>query len=411
MGHFTQLNYHAEFTNNLVEEFKKRLDNVYYILNSKKSTITTYYNINLEESTLDPGLGIHYSDFANRLSSLRFNKINKCYLYGIGGAELNAAYGDWGIEGSEIQGSCIVLPNTFIPYPNDFFSINYLDKDLLFKVISVTPDTLPNGANFYKLEYILDQHSYAEGSIEDKVVRSMTMMVEHLGTNKRLFMTDEEAQYDEDMTKAITKLQNYFKELFYDGNIQSFCFPQDNALFYDPYMIEFIIRNNILDNEDFVYVSHRTVLSSYFNIEYEKSEFFAFENNRMDQIKKFNSPFVGIAVEEATSLLSQHYETYYQMTYSKYHRLSTVASFYIFNTDFFNHIINNERYDDTSDEHKMVYNIIIDYLNGSDTEYTYIMKAIERMDLMKDKETFYIIPFLIFILNKRISNEIEEENT
>lgn len=410
MGHFTQLNYHAEFTNNLVEEFKKRLDNVYYILNSKKSTITTYYNINLEESTLDPGLKIHYSDFANRLSSLRFNKINKCYLYGIGGAELNAAYGDWGVEGSEIQGDCIVLPNTFIPYPNDFFSINYLDKDLLFKVISVTPDTLPNGANFYKLEYLLDQHSYAEGSIEDKVVRSMTMMVEHLGTNKKLFMTDEEAQYDEDMTKAITKLQNYFKELFYDGNIQSFCFQQDNALFYDPYMIEFIIRNGLLDSEDFVYVSHRTVLSSYFNIEYEKSEFFAFENNRMDQIKKFNSPFVGIAVEEATSLLSQHYETYYQMTYSKYHRLSTVASFYVFNTDFFNHIINNERYDDT-DEHKMVYNIIIDYLNGSDTEYAYIIKAIERMDLMKDKETFYIIPFLIFILNKRVSNENEEENT
>ena len=410
MGRFTQLNYHAEFTNSIAEEFKKRLDNTYYILNSKKSTITTYYNINIEETTLDPGLGIHYSDLANRFSSLRFNKINKCYLYGIGGAELNAAYGDWGIEGSEISGSCIVLPNTFIPYPNDFFSINYIDKDLLFKVISVTPDTIPNGANFYKIDYILDQHSWEEGTIEDKVVRSMTMKVENLGTNKKLFMTDKEAQFDDDMTTTITKLQNYFKELFYDGNIQSFCFQQDNALFYDPYMIEFIIRNDILDNEDFIYVAHRTVLSSYFNIEYEKSEFMAFENCRMDQIKKFNSPFVGMAVEEATSLLSQHYETYYQMTYSKYHRLATVASFYIFNTEFFNHIITNERYDDT-EEQKMVYNIVIDYLNGKDTEYSYIIKAVERMDLLKDKETFYLIPFLIFILNKRVSNEVEEENT
>ena len=62
MGRFTQLNYHTEFTNSVAEEFKKRLDNAYYILNSKKSTITTYYNINTEESTVDPGLQIHYSD-------------------------------------------------------------------------------------------------------------------------------------------------------------------------------------------------------------------------------------------------------------------------------------------------------------------------------------------------------------
>lgn len=406
MSGFTQLNYHAEFSNSIAEEFKKRLDNAYYILNSKKSTITTYYNINTQESTIDPGLQIHYSDLANRESSLRFNKINNCYLYGIGSVELNAAYGDFGIEGSEVQGTCIVLPNTFIPYPNDFFSINYIDKDLLFKVISVTPDTLPNGANFYQLEYILDQHGWEEGDIKDQVVRSMTMKVENFGTNRRMLLTEEELEYDNNSSELVTQLQNYFKDLFYDGNIQSFCFQQDNALFYDAYMIEFIRRNDILDSNDFVYVAHRTQLSKYFNIEYEKSEFTAIETGRMDQLKQFNSPFVGIAVEEITSLLSQHYEPYYQMTYSKYHRLETVASFYIFSTDFFTHIVDNTLY---TEDTKLIYNIVINYMNGSDTDIVYIKQAIEKMDLLNDKETFYLIPFLIYIINKRTSLELDDK--
>ena len=329
-------------------------------------------------------------------------------MYGIGAAELNAAYGDFGIEGSEIQGSCIVLPNTFIPYPNDFFSINYIDKDLLFKVISVTPDTIPNGANFYQLDYILDQHSWEEGDIESKIIRSMTMKVENFGTNRKILLTDEELNYEESSTDLVVQLQNYFKELFYDGNIQSFCFQQDNTLFYDPYMIEFMIRNDILESEDFVYIAHRTMLSKFFNIEYEKSEFMAIETGRMDQLKQFNSPFVGIAVEEATSLLSQHYETYYQMTYSKYHRLETVASFYVFSTDLFTHMVDNEYY---TEDNKLIYNILVDYMNGKDTEITYISKAIEKMDLMNNKETFYLLPFLIYIINKRISLKLEEENS
>ena len=406
MSGFKNINIHRNLTENILKGFKDRINNPYLLYSDKKQSIVTYYNINTESTTIDPGIQTHYSNLGDQ-SPLRFNKINNTYLYGIGRVELNASYGDWGVEGSEITGECVTLPNTFQPFPNDYFSINYLDRDLLFKVISVTPDTLDNGANFYKIEYKLDQHGWEEGTIEDKVEKVFNMKITNFGTNRKVIMTEEESEFEDSMEDLVAKLQIFYSDIFYDTTVQTFAFSQDGAKFYDPYMIEFIIRNDILNMEEFLYIAHATVLSKFFGIEYSKSIFTAVENRRMDQVKKFNNQFCGIAVEEPNSLLSHHSQAYYQMTYSKVQLSFTVAKFMVFNTDLYEHIVNNQLY---TENNKLCYNILINYFNGVDSTLKDINLAIEYMDIIDGKESFYLIPFLIYILNKNTDSVLDSNS-
>ena len=416
---FKNLTYHQEIISSLSSDAHSRITQSFTQLynGDKKPTIVTFYNVNKEQTTLDPSLHIHYSDLGN-LSSLRFTKYNNLYLFGISRVELDAAYGDFGVEAAEITGTAFLMPNLFDPYVNAYFSINYLDRDLLFKIISVTPDTLYNGSNWWKLEYKLDQHKWEEGTIDDKVVKVINFKVENYGTEYNCLLEEQKSEEFDDTLNTITELEQYFKNIFYDENVQTFAFYNldeefespfvldlASARFYDSFMIEFIRRNNLLKDIDFLYIDHRTILSDQFIVEYDHSVFKAIETGRLDQVKKFNNPFCGVAVEEPTSLLSQFSQTYYQATYSKYERMNCIRSFYIFNTDMMDRISNDKLYEE---DEKLIYNVIINYFNGRATSIKDLKIALERMDYINNFNNFYLIPFVIFIMNKDLivsSNE------
>lgn len=404
MPGFTQLNYHKQFTSTLVQDFKKRLQNPYYLFTDKKQTLVNYYNLNMEETTVGPGIDTHYSNLGSD-SPLRFNVLRDFYLYGISRAEINGENNDFGLEAGEISGEAIILPNTITPFPNDYFSINYLDEDILFKVISVTPDTLPNGANFYKIEYKLDQHNWEEGNIKHLIINTLFMKIEYFGTNRRLILTKEEIEYGENIDKLVDHLQTLYKDIFYDTKILNFAFDLDGAHFYDPFLIEFLKKNDILKSEKFLYFDHSTVRSKYFNLEYNHTIFKAIETGKLDNVKTNNNQFCGLAVEEPNSLLSHHSITYYQMTYDKSLQSLGVRTFYILSPELFTHIIENKLYE--KDIHG--YNILINYFNGVHMDKQFFTDAIENLDIMEDKNSFYFIPFIIYIMNKQLSLSLTSE--
>ena len=47
--------------------------------------------------------------------------------------------------------------------------------------------------------------------------------------------------------------------------------------FYDPFMIEFIMRFKLLQGEEYTYVEHQTMVSKLFPIDYDKTFFKALE--------------------------------------------------------------------------------------------------------------------------------------
>ncbi len=74
MGKILETTYHD--TVEKITSFNSSLvNNSFYVLNDKKPSIVTYYNINKEKSSLDPGSKLSYDNIGSE-SPIRFNKIS-----------------------------------------------------------------------------------------------------------------------------------------------------------------------------------------------------------------------------------------------------------------------------------------------------------------------------------------------
>lgn len=103
----------------VIEGYKQRMNNPYYMNMDKKMSPTTYYNQNTTMSTLDSASQTAYS-LIGKDSPLRFNKIEGLYILGLERLEVQLQNEDWGVEADDIEGEAIILPNTIIPIPNDY---------------------------------------------------------------------------------------------------------------------------------------------------------------------------------------------------------------------------------------------------------------------------------------------------
>ena len=180
MGRFTNSKY-TQVVNSLTSAIESKINNPYYKFSDKKPTTVIYYKQNREKSKLDPDSGTAYQHVGEH-SPFKYNKINNFLLYGMGRIELNYEVGDYGLESGEITGDAVILPNTIIPTQGDFFYVPYINEDVLFKVNSITPDTLDNGSNFYRIEYKLELINCRE-QIEKQVVETYEFIAANIGTD------------------------------------------------------------------------------------------------------------------------------------------------------------------------------------------------------------------------------------
>ena len=385
--------------NSIVDGFKEILKNPYYLYTDKKATIVTYYNRNVTRSTLDEGSFIEYSALGGN-SPARYNKITDAYLYGIDRISIDLENDDYGAEASSIEGEAIVLPNTFIPYAGDYFSIPYANKNILFKVIGITPDTLDNGANIYKLQYKLDQTDYEEERIGKQVVKHFKMIVNNVGTNFKAVIEANDYEFIEELQDITNTLKEYYKSLFFKDKIQTFVFSINDDNFYDPYMIEFIMRHKILHGEKYTYVEHQTKPSLMFPIEYDKTFFKALE---LGSTKGFvNASVKGVYINDPNSLLSTRYEDYFELTYATNNLVGYPIS--IIDDEVLYNINNNIKYDKNSD--KLAYNILIMYFNNEPFD-TSILDYIENIEYQASRGLFYLRPAVIFILENYITKVLK----
>ena len=245
MGNFINTNYNKTI-DNLVEGAKSRLNNPFYIYGDRKPTIVTYYNINHNASTLDKGSSTLYDDIGQN-SSLRFNKIENFHLYGIEKININLDIGEYGLE-SPIEGEALILPNTIVPVPGDMFIINHvIDKPYLFMVTGIGIDTLYTGANFYKISYKLTRTDMdALTSLETvQTIKRFTYKAGNVGTTLTPLIESNQAELIDKIEDNIDTLLNYYMNLFYKNSVQNFILEYQHMYLYDPYLIEFMIRNKL----------------------------------------------------------------------------------------------------------------------------------------------------------------------
>lgn len=395
MGKFSDTKY-INTIDNLVSATKDKINNPYYKFSDKKPTKVTYYTQNVEKSTLDEASGLYEAHLGSK-SPFKFNKIKDFVLYGIDRINVEYDVGEFGAESNPITGSCILLPNTIVPKDGDFFSISYVKENLLFKVNSISPDTLDNGANIYSIEYALEKVDMID-TIESQVAKTYRFIVDNIGTEFKAIIQDCDYDLINNLEALVDNLIIKFTNIFFNDKLQTFVCNHDGWNMYDPFLIEFMKRNNILSfGEEYVYVSHATCTNKTFGMDYLKTFFYALEN----PTKRINYNTTGTAdlIQDPNSLFSTRLQEYYMINHVDYAPYKIRIN--LFDMDVVEHIRDNKMY--VKDDEKEYYNLWIAYFNNNDDfikgDLIDLLNKIEFMDNLK---CFYALPIAIFIIEKGI---------
>lgn len=379
---------------------KTILNNPYYLFNDKTPSISTYYNLNTTMTTLDEATRDNYGELTAN-SPLRFNKVTGFYLYGISKIEPNLEINDYGLEGDNIEGEVIVLPNTIVPYPGDRFTLDQLGDKYIFQITHVNPNTLDTGSIMYKANYVLCGSDGLQ-SIEDKVVKTYKFLYSNIGTNFASIIEDTTYSELSEIQVISTMLKDYYIQLFYDARVQTMCYYRDSAGFkvHDPYLLEFLIRNNILSgSSEYIYLDHQIFLPNTFGVDYDRTIFSTIDHN---DIKRHIGLYIGnlLLVTQKLSLLYAYPQDYYYMEYVR-----TNNKFYIIDIfddpDFGNKVINNIK----------TGNVMKDILIGFFHAESITAKQLEdlkHIDYMNNAELYYLIPITIYILDKHIQDTLSK---
>lgn len=405
MGKYLNTTYH-DTVEDITGFYNTLVNNPFYTLNEKKPVIATYYNINKDYSSLDPGSKLNMDNIGEE-SPIRYNRIYDMILYGFSRIELNSDNGDFGLESDKIEGECYILPNTIIPTEGDYFEVEHItDSTWLFIVKDVQKDTLDNGSNVYKISYKLEYIDHND--ILSRIVYNFRLIDKREGTNIAKIVRCEDYDIAKVMDEKAVMLKQYFEELFYNKNVQTFIYTDLTGFkVYDPFMIEFLIRNKILDNDpdSFIFVSHQIPVINTFSIEYGKTFFRVFEKNDKDKLLGSARETSIEEINEFGTTFASRYENYYKATYLKMPGYNTCC----LSDEIIINILEGKLVNDDNNENQkslLWQNIIIKYFLHQDFTIDEI-NAIEDLDFHSSKDAFYTIPLLIFCLERAIENALK----
>lgn len=398
MGSFSNTKRYEDTVVSLSDGLKNRLKNPYYAFTDKKPIIVEYYNRNIHQSTLDESTKLQ-EDIIGSKSPARYNLIHNASVFGNGiRLEQSLEIGEVGLESSPLEIELYILPDTFVPYQEDFLIIPHSGKTHLYKVTSVTPDTLENGANFYKIN-IKYWTKTGIADIDKQVVEEYEMVVNYVGTAYKSVIKSSEYDLIEKLDDVLYKLFTYYNSLFFKEKVQCHvCMKDITSFFYDPYLYEFIIRNEVFTNKgSYVYIGQPIELPATFGFKYDRTFFRAVEEGDIKYFKEHST--CAKRITQPFTLFTTRKEEYYYIDYDSPGFYDEQMS--VIDPDLVGAIKNNELFKPDSD--KEFYNIIVKYFNGSKITLNDI-DTIEKLNYLDSDYLYYAIPEVMFIIEKNIKN-------
>lgn len=290
----------ADFINENVSLLAQRQTSMYSAFLESKPTYTTYYHINKLLTRTDKGLKAP-EKLSGIRSPIRYNKILNFPLYGIDQIQLQLDEDEEGLT-SDYTGEAIILPNTIHPTVDDYFIITYLEKKYMFRVTKYEYDTIKSN-NYYKIEYSLQSVDidFFE-DIEKQVVKTYHTKLESIGTDDKVFITDEELGYQGEIISlydslAKDYLDSYFEPLRDPYNTLLFMqastsWQCDYDAIFDQNLVHFCNSNKLFykhDTTDAIYFYEEP--RKYFHMEYSNSLYDLVEHDETDRIEEIHRYF------------------------------------------------------------------------------------------------------------------------
>lgn len=393
-GRFSNTRY-TDTVDSLLDSMKTVIKNGYYKYSDKSPTPVDYFHISKEASTLDEGSKTIYNSVGED-SPFRFNWIHNMILYGLEGPiSLSYSQEEFGTEMASIEGEATILPNTIEPYPDDQFIIKHLNRELVFKITHVEPDTLENGANMYKISY--RSSTSTKKALLKQTVDEFDFILANVGTAMNPIIRSSVFKFIKKVDESLVSLKLYYKRLFYNKRVQTFTFRYLEKNFYDPYMIEFLRKNNILEGDgEYIYIQHQTTLDPMFPMRYIKTVFECLERKDAENIESYIHRGVGFLIESKTSIFANRMEEYWEIRYDYPNDYELLRQIPCFKDAFIHHVADGKTLESGS---LAFYNIIIKYFWDADINEN-DLRYLDTIDYNHGPTLYYAIPCIIYCLER-----------
>lgn len=357
----------------------------------------TYYSKDIMNSMEDQTLqGV--MEVIGVESPIKFNKIENFPIYNMEQIDPNLEYDTENGLDTSVESTAIVLPNTLKPLPNDYFLVNYLNKDYLFRISNVETSSIDNKV-FYRITYILSGDNL--GILEERqLTEEYKVVYENIGKEAKSILKTTDFLLLGKIDDAFNILSKQYTKLFYNKFYNTFLFK--NQL-YDNMLMKFIQSNNL-------FINSKTFLK---NIKIEPllnesmDEFFAYDNSIYSAIEEKstdNLENLNYTLEEINDSKSifNLYKNKYNILHISYSESDSSDLLPLFTSDFIKRIKTNEPY---ADDNYKINNFIINFLNNALVEEEEIVNFITKEKIKETLDNYMIIPCILFIL-KEIKNTI-----
>jgi len=267
-------------TNNIFK-YEQRLQSQSNKFIENGAMLTTYYSIKEDATTVDRGIRDIEQLFGHK-SPLRFNKILNFPVYGFGQANPSNT-DELQIEDINVEGECIILPNTNVPNPNDFFIINHLKMDGIFQVTAVSYDSM-KVEGFYKISYRLHSTSKETlANLDKQTVEEYKTDLDAIGTNRNPIVQKDDAVRRDQIQKMMNSMIASYRAMFYNERHNCFLFLDQNRgeRWFDMCGNEFIAKYNLMNppNSNKSIILHDKIRDQQLPIYYNNSIYNWLEND------------------------------------------------------------------------------------------------------------------------------------
>ena len=198
----------------------------------------------------------------------------------------------------------------------------------------------------------------------------------------------------------LISLKQFYKRLFYNKRVQTFIFQYRNDNFYDPYMIEFLRKNKILEGDgEYIYIQHQLTLEPLFPAYYNKTMFACLENKDLVHVDQYEIMGAGRGITNEFTIFANRMEPYWEIYYNYPVGYEVLDMIPCFKSILIDHIIGEE----LIESKYTYYNIIIKYMLSVDIDENDISQ-LDTINFENSSLLFYAIPCIIYCLEQYINN-------
>ena len=396
----------------LGEYRQTELNNYNKFLESRPIFIT-YYSQDSVLSTADTGMQT-VERLVGSSSPIKYNQLKEFPLYGTQLSQIDINDGDFGLN-PEFRSEGVILPGTITPKVGDFFTIDYMEKDYLFKVIDINGDTIKSNSGYYKIQFKFSKPE-DDTLIENNIGEKYTVIYDNLGSNEtRSIVRDDDFSLLTELKKIKSKLSIIYKDVFYNNQTNTFTFTEiinheelPTCLeVYDIFLTYFLKKNKLIDS---ILLQVENTYKN-FNLIYNNSIYGFLENPKrnIENIQfLFNKYFLVRDIPDYGSSFYIFDKEIYNIELKK-DKENPLYHFYL-DEDFIRNIEANVPYK-SNDNLSKIKNCIIHYINGTDLTNEFLFETCSEIQYFIEdmKEYFLYIPILLFIINNNINIIIDNK--